>query len=126
MSDINAISAWVCIAAGVLAGSASGLLFHRETWLGGYGSWRRRLIRLAHISFFGIGLLNLAYALTIHALHWPSPPVSVSGTLAAAGILMPATCYLAAWRSRLRHLFVVPVGCVLIGVVGLLLQRALP
>jgi hypothetical protein len=126
MSDINAIAGWACIAAGVVAGIGCGLFFHNEAWLGGYGSWRRRLIRLAHISFFGIGLLNLAYALTIQSLHWPSPPSVVSDALAAAGLLMPVTCYLAAWQIRLRHLFAVPVGCVLIGVVGLLLRRALP
>lgn len=126
MNDVNAVAAWLCIAAGVIAGAAGGLFFHDERWLGGYAAWRRRLARLGHISFFGIGLLNLSYALTIRGLHWPAPPPAASWALAAAGALMPATCYLAAWRDSFRRLFVIPVGCVLIGVVGLLWQRGIP
>ena len=125
MNDINAISAWLCIAAGVVAGAIGGLFFHDERWLGGYGAWRRRMVRLGHIAFFGIGLLNLAYALTIRGLHWPAPPWQVAWALAAAGTLMPGTCYLAAWRPPLRHLFPIPVACVLAGIVGLLWQRGI-
>jgi len=126
MNDINTIAAWVCVAAGVISGAIGGLFFYRESWLGGYPSWPRRLVRLGHISFLGIGLLNLSYALTIHALDWPAPPMVVSAALALAGVFMPVACYLAAWRKPLRHLFVIPVGCVLIGVVGLLWWRVMP
>jgi hypothetical protein len=123
MNDLNAIAAWACIAAGAVSGTVSGLFFHDRAWLGGYGSWRRRLLRLGHISFFGIGLLNLAYAVTLHVIGWPAPPVGVSWALAAAGGLMPGVCYLAAWRMPLRHLFALPVGCVLLGVGGLMWRR---
>jgi hypothetical protein len=123
MNDINAIAAWACIAAGVFSGAASGLFFHDERWLGGYGSWPRRMLRLGHISFFGIGLLNLAYALTLHVIGWPAPPAGLSWALAAAGALMPGVCYLAAWRMPLRRLFALPVGCVLLAVGGLLWWR---
>ena len=126
MNDINVISAWACVVAGVMAGAIGGLFFHDEWWLGGYGSWRRRMVRLGHISFFGIGILNLCYALTIRALHWPDPAPAASYALAVAGALMPAVCYLSAWRMPLRHLFAIPVGCVLLGIVGLLWRRAMP
>ena len=38
--------------AGVLSGMAMGLFFHQDGWLGGYGSFRRRLLRLGHIAFY--------------------------------------------------------------------------
>jgi hypothetical protein len=38
---------------------------------------------------------------------------------------MPLVCYLAAWRPPMRHLFFLPVGCVLVGVGGLLLERVI-
>jgi hypothetical protein len=123
MNDVNAIAAWMCIAAGAVSGIVSGLFFHDGAWLGGYGSWPRRMLRLGHISFFGIGLLNLAYASTLHVIGWPAPPVGASWALAAAGGLMPGVCYLAAWRMPLRHLFALPVGCVLTAVGGLLWWR---
>ena len=126
MNDLNAIIAWACMIAGVVAGVIGGLLFHDERWLGGYSSWRRRMVRLGHISFFGIGLLNLGYALTVDGLHWPEPIPGASVALACAGALMPAVCYLSAWRMPLRYLFAIPVGCVMFGILGLLLRRAMP
>jgi hypothetical protein len=122
---VNVIIAWLGIAAGIAVGAVNGLFFHDDRWLGGYGSWPRRMLRLGHIAFFGLALLNLAYAVTIQSLGWPAPPVAVSWTLAAATGLMPLVCFLAAWHKPLRHLFVLPVCCVLTGVIGLLVSRAL-
>ena len=125
MNTINEFAAWFGILAGVLSGSVAGLQFKEEHWLGGYSSWRRRLMRLGHISFFGIAFLNIAFALTVRALHWPAPPRACAIALAAAIVLMPGICFLSAWRKPFRHLFVLPVGCVLAGVIGLLWRRVM-
>jgi hypothetical protein len=122
--DLNALAAWFGILAGLLVGVIFGMRFHDADWLGGYSSWPRRLLRLGHISFFGIGLLNLAYAVTLKYLGWPAPPGFVSVALASANALMPAACGLAAWRRGLRHLFVLPVTCV-VGAVSVLLWARL-
>ena len=125
-ADLNIVAAWVGILCGVLTGILPGLLFHREGWLGGYGSWRRRLMRLGHVSFFGIAFLNFAFAWTVRDLGWrPDSPVPAAA-LAIAQALMPLVCFLAAWRQPLRHLFFLPVGCVLVGAGGILLGRLLP
>ena len=122
-NDINAIAGWAGILVGLLVGVVFGTSFHRADWLGGYTSWPRRMLRLGHISFFGIALLNLAYAVTVKYLGWPAPPTFVSVALASANVLMPAACGLAAWRPWLRHVFVVPVTCVVGAVAGLLWSR---
>ena len=75
MREINLLVAWVAILIGLLTGTALGLFFHDESWLGGYGSWRRRLMRLGHISFFGTGFLNLAFILSVK----PPAPGKASG-----------------------------------------------
>ena len=124
--DLNILAAWVGILAGVVTGIAQGLRFHHEQWLGGYGSWPRRLMRLGHVSFFGIAFLNLAFAWTVHHPGWRPDSSVPAVALAAAQGLMPAVCYLAAWRRPLRHLFFLPVGCVLVGAGGLLLERMMP
>jgi hypothetical protein len=121
--DLNAIAAWIGVLLGAVTGVVFGLYFHRADWLGGYGSWPRRMLRLGHISFFGIAALNLGYSLTLNHLGWPRPPVLASVALAAANFLMPLACALAAWRVRLRHVFALPVACVLVGVMGLLWCR---
>ena len=125
-ADLNIAAAWAGILCGVLGGAVVGLFFHRDQWLGGYGSWRRRLFRLGHISFFGIAFLNLAFAVTVRQPGW-APISPVPGVaLAAAQALMPLLCFLAAWRKPLRHGLVLPVVCVATGVAGLLLGRFMP
>jgi hypothetical protein len=121
--DLNAITAWIGVLIGAITGIVYGLFFQGVDWLGGYTSWPRRMLRLGHISFFGIAALNLGYSLTLHRLGWPAPAWQVSTALASANFLMPLACGLAAWRPPLRHLFALPVICVLVGVIGLLWSR---
>ncbi len=100
---------WSLILAGFASGALIGLRFHREEFLGGYSSLRRRLVRLGHIALVALGLLNLAYALAPTlgvAARWPGPG---GAALFAGGIAMPAVCFLAAWRPVFRHLFFLPV-----------------
>ena len=126
--QLSLLTGWTGFLGGVLSGAVMGLLFHREDWLGGYGSWRRRMLRLAHISFFGLGFINLAFALT--AARWgfdgAGAPFRFAPSLLVAGAAaMPAVCYLAAWRRPMRHLFPVPVALLLSGV-GLFLAWGVP
>ena len=60
----NIIAAWIGFLLGGISGAVPGLFFYRYDWLGGYTSWPRRMIRLGHIAFFGIGFLNLGLGLT--------------------------------------------------------------
>lgn len=118
---------WVAALFGVLAGGAIGLFFHRETWAGGYGSFRRRMLRLGHISFFGIGFLNLFLGLSLPALGLtPFREHVASAGLLAAVFLMPAACFLAAWKEPLRHLFPLPVLAVLSAIVAIVAGPFLP
>jgi hypothetical protein len=71
--QINLLAAWIGILLGFLSGLALGLFFHRDDWLGGYGSFRRRLYRLAHISLFGLGAINFFFYFTARAL--PAGPL---------------------------------------------------
>ncbi len=128
MPELNLWAAWIGILLGMITGAGMGLLFDREDWMGGYGSWRRRLTRLGHISFFGLGFVNLAFVLTVDRMDAAAselPPASVvlaSYLLVAGAVLMPATCFLAAWRRGFRCLFVLPVGFLLVGVLSLLVS----
>lgn len=107
----NLIAAWVGFLAGALCGATLGLFFHDEDWLGGYGSWRRRMLRLGHIAWFGLGLINIAYVASLRALAIAAPNPWPGPLFIVALFTMPAVCYLAAWRKPLRHLFPIPVIC---------------
>ena len=106
---LNLIAAWIGFLAGVISGIVPGLLFHGEQWMGGYGSWPRRLTRLGHVSFFGIGFLNLAFALTVRSLGQDSGLALASGLFITGAVSMPLLCYLSAWKKPFRHLFFIPV-----------------
>lgn len=122
--DINLYAGWIGFFVGCLAGAIPGLFFYESDWLGGYGSWQRRMTRLAHISLFGIGLINLFFALTVRALGLESGLGAVSVLLIIGAIAMPAVCYLSAWRPGFRNLFFIPAGSVTIGI-ALFLWRIL-
>ncbi len=119
---INLYAAWIGFLLGCAAGILSGLFFHGEGWLGGYGSWPRRMIRLGHVALFGLGLLNLAAALTADALGIRSGLAAASYLLLVGAATMPAVCYLSAWRPPFRHLFFIPALATAFGV-GVFLWR---
>lgn len=114
----NLVVGWIGILLGVIAGAVAGLFFWREDWLGGYGSWRRRMTRLGHVSFFGLGLINIAFELSVSRLALPRGTglAAASVCLCLGAATMPLVCYLAAWRQPFRHLFFVPVAAVVTGV----------
>jgi hypothetical protein len=115
---------WAGFLGGVVSGAVMGLLFHNEGWLGGYGSRERRMVRLGHISFFGIGLINLFYALSITPLGVPANAARVGSLSLLAGLItMPAICFLCAWRKPLRHLFFIPVLSTATGIGIILFSR---
>jgi hypothetical protein len=115
---------WVGMLLGVVTGALIGLFFHREDWMGGYGSYRRRLTRLGHISFFGLALVNFSFAFTqtVTPLNALWSVIAMRSFMIGAAT-MPTVCFLTAWRKSFRHLFFIPVGAVLIGVIGALFGR---
>lgn len=113
---INLYAAWIGIFAGCIAGAVQGLFFHKDDWLDGYGSWRRRITRLGHISFFGIGFINFAFAVSLRMLEMEGELVVSSRLLIVALITMPLLCYLSAFKKPLRNLFFIPAGSVIIAI----------
>ena len=114
--DVNLYAAWIGFLLGCVAGAVTGLFFHDKDWLDGYSSWPRRLVRLGHISLFGIGFLNLCFALTARALGLESGLNAASGLFLLGAVTMPLVCYLSAWRMAFRHLFFIPALSVTSGV----------
>lgn len=113
---INIYAAWTAFLLGSVAGAVTGLFFHDENWLGGYGSWRRRMIRLGHIAFFGLGLINLAFALTANVFHLESGVPLPSYLLLIGAATMPLVCYLSAFKPPFRHLFFIPALATISGI----------
>jgi hypothetical protein len=112
---LNWVAGWGLVLAAFVTGAAGGLFFHRDDFLGGYASFPRRLARLGHIALAALGMMNVLFGLS------PLPPgrltAAASVLFLAGAVLMPAVCFLAAWRKSLRHLFVLPVVSLVLAVV---------
>ena len=125
MSDLTQLHitlGWSSMLLGILSGAVMGLFFHREDWAGGYGSFTRRMMRLAHVAFFGLGFLNISFGLSLQGISLIESYSRVASYgLILGAVSMPVCCLLAAWRKPLRHLFPVPVLCLFAGIVPIVL-----
>ena len=121
-ATLNLMAGWLGMLAGVLSGAVLGCFFHDEKWMGGYASYRRRLARLGHIAFFGLGFLNLIFEATAAQLPLTGRSLTTaSWALILGAATMPLCCFLSAWRKPLRHLFPIPVLSVTTGLLAILI-----
>lgn len=114
--EINLIMAWLWILAGFLSGALMGLRFQDPQWLGGYDSYPRRMYRLGHISFFGLGLINFLFYLTAERFESVTAgTVLASGAFVLGALTMPACCALMARSNKFQFLFGIPVTALITG-----------
>ena len=133
---LHLAAAWGVMLLGILWGMVMGLFFHKAEWLGGYDSWRRRLLRLGHIACFGIGLLNLLFIVTLILvalfkevdLETSYRMVIQAGSLGwlTALFTMPTVCALSAWKKAFRHLFFIPVTASILAISSTFYLTLLP
>ena len=113
---LNLVIAWLWLLLGFVAGMALGLFFHGENWLGGYGSFKRRMYRLGHIFFFGLGVVNLLFCLTAQTFSLAGQLVSIASWAFIAGaITMPVCCVVMAHFPKAHLIFAVPVISLITG-----------
>ena len=122
VSQLHIYIGWSSMIMGALSGAIIGLFFHRDEWAGGYASFRRRMLRLGHIAFFGLGFLNLMFGLTTQSVALPENYLDIASAGFMVGVVaMPLCCFLSAWRKQFRHLFPIPVVAVMTGIVPMVL-----
>ena len=115
-SNPNLYLAWLWILLGFVTGMVLGLFFHHENWLGGYGSLKRRMYRLGHISLFGLGAVNLLFWLTAQNIPRPQPLTEIASWAFIVGaITMPVCCVIMAHFPKAHLVFAVPVLCLIAG-----------
>ena len=119
----NVAVGWASLATGALTGLVLGLWsfagpFPVPDWIGGYDDLSRRLLRLGHIAFFGLGILNIMLA-----RHLCRPRARVSGVQLALGamifgnVALPLTLMAAAIYEPLKYLMTLPALAVTLALV---------
>jgi hypothetical protein len=117
MHPLNWYFGWCLILSAFVTGALIGLFFHRDDFWGGYASFRRRIVRLGHISQAALGMMNVLYGLS----PWPTPSLddaqAASWCFLAGGVAMPLVCFLSGWREKFRYLFFVPVALLIMAAI---------
>jgi hypothetical protein len=120
--QLNLLAGWVGMLLGFISGMGLGMFFHHEQWLGGYGSFKRRLYRLGHISFFGLGFANFCFYFTARDFAPSTPGLAIASWAFVVGATtMPICCLVTAHHPPARPFFSVPVlSLILAGIVTVL------
>lgn len=107
---INEAAGWILILLGFLTGAGLGLGFDKDQFLGGYGSFKRRMLRLGHIALVALGMINIVFGLSVSHLGLGEVWVMVAAAAwIVGGVAMPTCCALAAFDQRKTILFPLPV-----------------
>ena len=122
VGEINILFGWAWMCVGFLSGMILGLRADGEQWLGGYASLTRRYLRLAHVAFVALSIINILYGRELGTIDLPNHFKNIGSALmifGAAGV--PLACISAAFLRKTRYLLPVPAAAVLIGVIILLI-----
>jgi hypothetical protein len=122
-SNFNLVFGWLWILLGFLWGMVMGMNFHIETWLGGYAAYKRRMYRLGHVSFFGLGMVNILFGMTAQGFTGANIYARFAAVVFLVGaVTMPVCCVLMAHFPKMRMLFALPVVSLIAGAVLTLLE----
>ena len=100
--ESNRAVGWTSLAVGVATGLVMGLWsfdgpLPTPAWLGAYADLPRRLARLGHIAFIGLGILNILLAQELRRSCVGDPGRRLASTAMNLGnILLPITLFAAA------------------------------
>jgi hypothetical protein len=113
----NLAIGWSSLAVGAITGLILGLWSFGgplpvPEWLGDYGSLPRRLMRLGHIAFFGLGILNILMARQITGARRSGYSRAALASMNFGNLLLPPTLMAAAFYEPLKYLMSLPAFAV--------------
>ena len=117
---MNRSIGWASLAAGVATGLVMGLWsfdgpLPSPAWLGEYSDTPRRLARLGHIAFFGLGILNilLARELSESSLRERGRRLA-SRAMNVGNVLLPLNLFVAAAWHPAKYVMAIPATAVFV------------
>src|ERR1017187_9033809 len=113
---LNLVIAWLWLLLGFVAGMMLGMFFHGENWLGGYGSFKRRMYRLGPLFFFRLRAVKMLFWLTMQKISTTGPLTELASSAFIVGaITMPVCCVVMAHFPKAHLIFAVPVVSLIAG-----------
>lgn len=114
--EINILFGWAWMCIGFISGMILGMWVEGEKWLGGYTSLARRYLRLGHVAFIALSIINILYGRQLGSDGLPlyvrniGSPLMIFG---AAGV--PLACISAAFFKKAKYFLPLPALALLIG-----------
>jgi len=114
ITDVSLAIGWGSLFFGALSGLVLGLWSFGgpvsvPAWVGDYANQSRRLLRLAHIAFFGLGILNIMIARHLSPDRLtPRLRRAALWSMSFGNVLLPITLVAASAFSPLKYLMSVP------------------
>jgi hypothetical protein len=119
----NRVVGWTSLAAGVGVGLVMGLWsfdgpLQPPAWIGEYTDTSRRLVRLGHIAFLGLGFIDILIEreLVRSALGRAGRAIA-SWSMVIGNVLLPIALFGAAAYRPLKYLMVIPATSVFLALV---------
>jgi hypothetical protein len=120
--QINILFGWAWMCVGFVSGMILGLRADKGNWLGGYASLTRRYLRLAHVAFIALSIINILYGKELESLSLSNNIKNIGSALMILGAVgIPLACISAAFFRRTKYLLPLPASAVLIGAVILVI-----
>ena len=116
--QINVLFGWGWMCVGFLSGMILGLRAEGEGWLGGYASVPRRYLRLAHVAFIALSIINILYGHELGSVALPNDTQNIGSALMIFGAVgIPITCIYAAFIRKAKYFLPLPASALLIGAI---------
>lgn len=121
--DLNRSVGWTSLAVGIAVGLVIGLWsfdgpMATPAWVGEYTDTSRRLLRLGHIAFIGLGLLSILLAAELGRSSLSARGRQMASRLMVAGnVFLPVLLVGASIWRPLKYLMGLPATCVFVAMV---------
>ena len=116
LGEVNVLFGWCWMCMGFIFGLILGMRAEGENWLGGYGSLKRRYLRLGHVAFIALSMINILYGKEIVTSVLPASIARAGSILMIFGAVgIPLTCITAVFFRKAKFFLPLPALAMLIG-----------
>ncbi|MFC1847052.1 hypothetical protein ACFLYS_03235 [Chloroflexota bacterium] len=122
IGEVNVIFGWAWMCLGFIFGMTLGLWAEGDTWLGGYASVARRYLRLGHVAFIALPIINILYGKELPLVDLGDSMKYIGSYLMIFGAVgVPITCVSVAFVRKARYFLPLPASAILIGTIILVI-----
>ena len=101
IGDANVVFGWIWMCLGFILGMTMGIWAEGKQWLGGYASVTRRYLRLGHIAFIALSIINILYGKELASVDLSDNMKNIGSFLMIFGAVgVPVTCVSAAFIRK--------------------------